>query len=1070
MPKTNEKTRAQQDETGRGKPAIDAAASAAFRDNEPTESVNHFFKPEDWIAALLTTLISGAIFFYYMAPEVTLEDSGELVTGSFTFGVPHPPGYPLWAFLGYVWSHLIVPFGNPAFRLCSLSVVTGAMTVGTLTIMMTRSIRLLLHSLPWAKDVSESLQHWIAVTIGASTALLFGFNRGVWLWASVSEMRVMNVFSFIVTACFFFAWTMQPYRRGFLYTTLLLYGLSLANHQTIVVMGVPFALGTLAIGLDQFFDVRRKNPNDREVIRLLMTSLASAWELAAAGFFSLMVLAFSLAWLHFQTSEMDKYHSMLMAGIVLGVLGCGVLAGGMLTKWWSIKRALLCTLMVVLGLSFYLYMPLAASTNPPMNWGYARTAEGFYHAVSRGQYEKMAFASPFTVEGIKQFALKIWIFTSALIHQYSLPLTLLGLVSPIVVGMFWWRCKSRGRAWMTFVWAAFVVASIGLLFIINPKTDKQEQEITIKFFAPAHGFYAMMIGYGIAILLSILAWRGQKNGALVARIACVALLGLPIVTFTRNWSLCNLRGHDFGYLFGYLMFNPGGGYPKMDKDAVLYGGTDPGRFVPTYMIFCESRVPAKDRYNDKFVDNSSFYYHDTNFDRSDVYIITQNALADNTYMSYIRDHYDFSRPDADKPNEITMPNGVKTQNGLAKFPGWERAIFRWGWTHLGRKDLYPKEPIYIPNPDDSNSAFKEYVEAIQSGKIQAGADVKIENGRVNVEGVAGVMAINGILAKWIFDRNKDKHSFYVEESYVIPWMYSYLTPHGVIMKLEKDPVPSPQENPKLWEGIIARDKAYWNKLTGDFLVRPDFKRNSDAQKSFSKMRSALAGLYDARGLYSEAEYAFKQSLQLCPDSPEANFRLADLYTRQRRFDEARKLIQTYLAFDNYNNNVRSYLGNIVNIQALDARRQELEARTQHGMNLETALELARVYQQLNMDPQFQGLTRSVLGASNLPVEACMQVAQLFANGKRWELLETALRRALELQPGNVKLMTDIAAVNLAMNKPNDTINWIKRAVDLGGEPAREIIRQDQRFGPLQQNPRFQSLVPPARPQNFNLPF
>ena len=52
---------------------------------EPTESLRHFFKPEDWFAALITTLVSGFVFFYYMAPEVTLQDSGELVTGAFSF-------------------------------------------------------------------------------------------------------------------------------------------------------------------------------------------------------------------------------------------------------------------------------------------------------------------------------------------------------------------------------------------------------------------------------------------------------------------------------------------------------------------------------------------------------------------------------------------------------------------------------------------------------------------------------------------------------------------------------------------------------------------------------------------------------------------------------------------------------------------------------------------------------------------------------------------------------------------------------------------------------------------------
>ena len=73
---------------------------------------------------------------------------------------------------------------------------------------------------------------------GALTALLFGFNRGVWLWASVSEMRVLNAFSFVLIACTFFAWMIQPQRKGFLYATLLIFGLSMTNHQTVGVMGL----------------------------------------------------------------------------------------------------------------------------------------------------------------------------------------------------------------------------------------------------------------------------------------------------------------------------------------------------------------------------------------------------------------------------------------------------------------------------------------------------------------------------------------------------------------------------------------------------------------------------------------------------------------------------------------------------------------------------------------------------------------------------------------------------------------------------------------------------------------
>ena len=69
-------------------------------------------------------------------------------------------------------------------------------------------------------------------------------------------------------------------------------------------------------------------------------------------------------------------------------------------------------------------------------------------------------------------------------------------------------------------------------------------------------------------------------------------------------------------------------YPEMDKDTILFGGTDPGRFCPTYMIFCESFIP-----------HDCQPLQDQTFDRRDVYLITQNALADGTYLNYLRAQY-----------------------------------------------------------------------------------------------------------------------------------------------------------------------------------------------------------------------------------------------------------------------------------------------------------------------------------------------------------------------------------------------------------------------------------------------
>ena len=104
--------------------------------------------------------------------------------------------------------------------------------------------------------------------------------------------------------------------------------------------------------------------------------------------------------------------------------------------------------------------------------------------------------------------------------------------------------------------------------------------------------------------------------------------------------------------------------------------------------------------------------------------------------------------------------------------------------------------------------------------------MRCEGGAVQVRGVSGVMRINGILTKWIFDHSRDKHAFYVEESYVIPWMYPYMTPYGIILKINHDTLPPPNQDPQLWQRIVDRDTAYWDKLCADFAARPEFHRDT----------------------------------------------------------------------------------------------------------------------------------------------------------------------------------------------------------------------------------------------------
>jgi len=64
---------------------------------------------------------------------------------------------------------------------------------------------------------------------------------------------------------------------------------------------------------------------------------------------------------------------------------------------------------------------------------------------------------------------------------------------------------------------------------------------------------------------------------------------------------------------------------------------------------------------------------------------------------------------------------------------------------------------------------------------------------VQVSGQVAVMMINGLLCKVIFDQNPT-NEFYIEESFPLDWMYPYETPFGIIMKINRQPLPSLPES------------------------------------------------------------------------------------------------------------------------------------------------------------------------------------------------------------------------------------------------------------------------------------
>ena len=447
----------------------------------------------------------------------------------------------------------------------------------------------------------------------------------------------------------------------------------------------------------------------------------------------------------------------------------------------------------------------------------------------------------------------------------------------------------------------------------------------------------------------------------------------------------------------------------LSPGCVYFGGTDPGRFVITA-------------------------YRDVR-GTPDIFVITQNALADNLYMHFLRNLYG--------------------------------------------------DRIWIPSQVDSNAAFKKYIEGVRSGKIRAGADVKTEGGKVQVHGVAGVMKINGFLSQWIFEHNQyitetktDEatfpvgsdgaqnnpvidpktgkpllRTFYVEESYVLPWMYPYLTPNGLIMKINNKPTPLTPE-------LIKNDTEFWNWNCDRLLGDEKFIRDIVARKTFSKLRSALAGLYAARGKPREAEAAFRQAIDLYDLSPEANMRLADLIARQGRFDEAIVLFDALIEKDQNNEKAQKFQNRIQKMKELDGKRQQLELKLKSGkIKFIDSMQLISIYLQTGQTTRADALAKQMLARDTITPPMLMQLAQHMARGKRLPVVEQVLKKYTEVQPADTKGWVNLAALQLALKKQEEMWVSINKAIEIGGEPTRNTIRTDKRFDSIRNTKEFQERFP-----------
>jgi hypothetical protein len=178
-------------------------------------------------------------------------------------------------------------------------------------------------------------------------------------------------------------------------------------------------------------------------------------------------------------------------------------------------------LMLELGVAYYAFMPIVSDLrNPPMNWGYPRTWEGFQHAISRGQYEKISPADTFSLQFIKQLGA----YMKDLREQFTLLAAPLGFL-PFVM----WEIKIGARR-LKALYVGIALTVFGVIMAVADRfvTGSVESAILDSVFR--------FLFAGTFVLLTVGGVRWQHPVVKTQRSALNA--GLPLF----NQGLATLLG------------------------------------------------------------------------------------------------------------------------------------------------------------------------------------------------------------------------------------------------------------------------------------------------------------------------------------------------------------------------------------------------------------------------------------------------------------------------------------------------------------------------------------------------
>jgi hypothetical protein len=168
--------------------------------------------------AALVFFVVFAVYIFCAYPALSPRDGADLLKAALTLFPAHPPGYPLYALSGHLWSELF-PLGNFAYRMNTLSGLWGAGACAVFYL--------------WARYQIDRLS-------AIALALALAFGRALWKFSLLPEMYSAQAF-FLAILLFLSVGSPETRNKRAALSGLMA-GLGVVNHQSLLLSLPAFAL------------------------------------------------------------------------------------------------------------------------------------------------------------------------------------------------------------------------------------------------------------------------------------------------------------------------------------------------------------------------------------------------------------------------------------------------------------------------------------------------------------------------------------------------------------------------------------------------------------------------------------------------------------------------------------------------------------------------------------------------------------------------------------------------------------------------------------------------------------